>query len=289
MASGKTAASWLAGEMGNRWAQVLEGMTGEKPAVESSIESSPSSAPAAQNIEWWQQPLSFPDGAIVYVGVTGPDASLLGGNVLQAAGINATPDDARGTYFETLSQALSGLGQSLTVRLRKEVTCTGGGACASPDAEASGYITIRITLPGQPAVELLSAFHPKLIGALQTEEKPAAQAASASVGAGVGAMQSVVKTAAVAPQEGPARTLELLYDVELPVSVSFGRAQLPLKDVIKLTSGSIVELNRSVTEPVEVIVNNCVIARGEVVVIEGNYGVRIDEIISRQDRLRTLK
>ena len=61
-----------------------------------------------------------------------------------------------------------------------------------------------------------------------------------------------------------------------------------LKDVIKLTTGSIVELNRSIVEPVEVIVNNCVIARGEVVVIEGNYGVRIQQIISRQERLRTL-
>jgi flagellar motor switch protein FliN/FliY len=43
-----------------------------------------------------------------------------------------------------------------------------------------------------------------------------------------------------------------------------------------------------VTEPVEVIVNNCVIARGEVVVVEGNYGVRIQQIVSRQDRLRTV-
>jgi flagellar motor switch protein FliN/FliY len=84
-------------------------------------------------------------------------------------------------------------------------------------------------------------------------------------------------------------TLDLLLDVEMPVSVSFGRTQIQLKDVMKLSSGSIVELNRGVSEPVEVIVNNCVIARGEVVVIEGNYGVRIDEIISPQERLRTLK
>ena len=77
-------------------------------------------------------------------------------------------------------------------------------------------------------------------------------------------------------------------DVELPVSVSFGRAQVALKDVIKLTTGSIVELNRSIAEPVEVIVNNCVIARGEVVVVEGNFGVRIQQVISRQERLRTL-
>jgi flagellar motor switch protein FliN/FliY len=72
------------------------------------------------------------------------------------------------------------------------------------------------------------------------------------------------------------------------VSVSFGRAQLALKDVIKLTTGSIVELNRAVTEPVDVIVNNCVIARGEVVVVEGNFGIRIRQVISRQERLRTL-
>ena len=72
------------------------------------------------------------------------------------------------------------------------------------------------------------------------------------------------------------------------MSVSFGRAQVPLKDVLKLTTGSIVELNRSILEPVEVIVNNCVIARGEVVVVEGNFGVRIQQVISRQERLRTL-
>ena len=64
--------------------------------------------------------------------------------------------------------------------------------------------------------------------------------------------------------------------------------QMRLKEALKLTTGSIVELNRSVTEPVEIIVNNCVIARGEVVVVDGNYGVRIVEIISREERLRTL-
>ena len=74
----------------------------------------------------------------------------------------------------------------------------------------------------------------------------------------------------------------------MPVSVSFGRAYLPLRDVLKLSSGSIVELNRSVSDPVEVIVNNCVIARGDVVVVDGNYGVRVTQIISRQERLRTL-
>ena len=84
-------------------------------------------------------------------------------------------------------------------------------------------------------------------------------------------------------------TMELLLDVELPVSISFGKTEIPMKDVLKLTTGSIVELNRGVSEPVEVLVNHCLIARGEVVVVEGNYGVRIQQIISRQDRLRSVR
>jgi flagellar motor switch protein FliN/FliY len=84
------------------------------------------------------------------------------------------------------------------------------------------------------------------------------------------------------------RTFNLLLGVELPVSVSFGHVQLPLKDVLKLTAGSIIELNRQVDELVEVIVNNCVVARGEVVVVEGNYGVRIHQIMTRQERLESL-
>ena len=101
-------------------------------------------------------------------------------------------------------------------------------------------------------------------------------------------MQRRPSPASAKPWRLSAKTFDLLLDVELPVSVSFGRAQVALKDVIKLTTGSIVELNRSIAEPVEVIVNNCVIARGEVVVVEGNFGVRIQEVISRQERLRTL-
>ena len=89
--------------------------------------------------------------------------------------------------------------------------------------------------------------------------------------------------------EFAATVCRLLLDVELPVSVSFGRTEIPMKDVLKLTTGSIVELNRNINEPVEVLVNHCLIARGEVVVVEGNYGVRIQQIISRTDRLRSIR
>jgi flagellar motor switch protein FliN/FliY len=82
--------------------------------------------------------------------------------------------------------------------------------------------------------------------------------------------------------------IDLLLDVELPVSVSFGHAEMPLKDVLKLGAGSVIELNKSVNDPVTIIINHKAIAKGEVVMVDGNYGVRILEVESTADRIRSL-
>lgn len=72
--------------------------------------------------------------------------------------------------------------------------------------------------------------------------------------------------------------LKLVMDVELNVSVLFGQRQLPLRDVLALSSGSVVELDRMVDEPVELLLDGKLIARGEAVIVDGNYGLRITEI-----------
>jgi flagellar motor switch protein FliN len=77
-------------------------------------------------------------------------------------------------------------------------------------------------------------------------------------------------------------SMEMLMDVEVPVRISFGRTQIRMKELLSLNSGSLVELDRALGDRVEVLVNRCVIARGEVVAVDGNYGVRIVEIVSRQ-------
>ena len=82
--------------------------------------------------------------------------------------------------------------------------------------------------------------------------------------------------------------IELLLDVELPISVSFGHSEMPLKDILKLGAGSVVELDKSVNDPVSIIVNHKPIAKGEVVMVDGNYGVRILEVESTADRIRSL-
>lgn len=78
--------------------------------------------------------------------------------------------------------------------------------------------------------------------------------------------------------------MELIMDVNLQVIVELGRAVLKVRDVLALGPGAVVELNRHAGEPVDVVVNNKPIARGEVVVVDENFGVRIIEIIDREER-----
>ena len=72
--------------------------------------------------------------------------------------------------------------------------------------------------------------------------------------------------------------LKLVMDVELNVSLRFGQRQLPLRDVLELTSGSVIELDRQVDEPVELLLDGKVIALGEAVIVDGNYGLRVTEV-----------
>ncbi|HUH61779.1 MAG TPA: flagellar motor switch protein FliN [Terracidiphilus sp.] len=75
-----------------------------------------------------------------------------------------------------------------------------------------------------------------------------------------------------------AGNLKLVMDVELNVSLRFGQRQLPLREVLELGSGSVVELDRMVDEPVELLLDGKLIARGEAVIVDGNYGLRVTEI-----------
>lgn len=83
--------------------------------------------------------------------------------------------------------------------------------------------------------------------------------------------------------------LELLMDIPLEISVELGRVKMLVKDVVDLGSGSIIEIDKAAGEPVDVLVNGRLVARGEVVVIDDNFGVRITEILSPQERLQRLQ
>jgi len=82
--------------------------------------------------------------------------------------------------------------------------------------------------------------------------------------------------------------MDLVLDVELGVIVSFGETQMQLKDVLKLGVGSVIELDRTVQDPVTVLVNEKPIATGEVVMVDSNYGVKVLQVESTAERIRSL-
>ncbi len=82
--------------------------------------------------------------------------------------------------------------------------------------------------------------------------------------------------------------LNALIDVEVTLSVEIGRCRLPIKQLISLTQGSVVELDRAVDEPLDLLVNGTLIARGEVVVVDGQFGLRLVDVVSQSERLRRL-
>lgn len=83
-------------------------------------------------------------------------------------------------------------------------------------------------------------------------------------------------------------SLDIIMDIPLEVSVELGRVKMQVRDVVELGAGSIVEIDKAAGEPVDVLVNGRLVARGEVVVIDDNFGVRITEILSIQERLQKL-
>lgn len=82
------------------------------------------------------------------------------------------------------------------------------------------------------------------------------------------------------------KNLDILMDIKLQMTVELGRTELPVKKVLELTKGSIVELEKVAGEPVELYANGKLVAQGEVVVIEDNFGLRITSITDPEDRLK---
>jgi flagellar motor switch protein FliN/FliY len=135
-----------------------------------------------------------------------------------------------------------------------------------------------------------------MLGSLGSEEEaghaPAEPDMMGGGGGGTGAAPGAVGSP-FAPfpaggQENLPRGLELILDIPLDVTVELGRVRMLIKDVLELASGSIVELDRVAGEPVDLLVNGRLVAKGEVVVIEDNFGIRITEIISPADRVAGL-
>jgi len=82
--------------------------------------------------------------------------------------------------------------------------------------------------------------------------------------------------------------IDLLLDVNLPITVELGRTEIEVKEILAFGPGSIIELDKLANEPVDLLVNGVLVARGEVVVVDDNFGIRLTALVSPEERIRML-
>lgn len=198
-------------------------------------------------------------------GILAVTRALLGGDDL--------PEDSiAGTVRELLTQAASALQNGSDVRgLTVEV---GTATAFNESSHATPETFARAIASPLMAVPLIVTIDGRLL-------PPAALAAP------VQAAASRVTADAVDPTADG--RLDVILDIDLPLVVRFGRTELPLRALTRLSPGSVIELGRSPDDPVELLVSDRVIARGEVVIVGGNYGVRILDVVSASERVRSME
>jgi flagellar motor switch protein FliN/FliY len=246
-------------------------MTDARPAATCDSAPESSASPLEPGTVFLEITFSLSAGAILWIALPPKASHALGQRTLQAAGIDdAGPEEIQNTCLEILQQAHAGLAQAISTRLKRAITSKGREI--DRIADGNPLFRLQLTYPESEAITAFFAVSPTLLAGLESPRE------SELLPTGAEDRSSYMPGS---------KTFEVLLDVSMPVSVSFGRTEMAIKEVLKLTTGSIVELNRTLTEPVEVIINDRVIARGEVVVVDGNYGVRIHHIVSRQERFRS--
>ena len=192
---------------------------------------------------WWSCGVSVSAAGRIYAGASGETWEALGGD---------PPENNFGAVENAVEQALQ-------KRFGSKAGCSDSGPVEEPAQEWTGVeLSVAIGKNSYPGLTVI--MNPELLTAVG------------------GVAEAPGK---LATQSRP--SADMLMRVEIPVSVSLGRTQMRMKDLLALANGSIVELDQQLSDDVEIRVNNCVIARGEVVAVDGNYGVRILRMVSDQD------
>ncbi len=145
-------------------------------------------------------------------------------------------------------------------------------APAAPSWPPAETFWLQIGEDGPSALTLEAGLSAALAAELRAE-KPAA-APSAVAPSSAATPSTAISTGEAA---APAGTMDLLMDVQLGVTMRFGSRRLLLREVLELSPGAVVELDRKVQEPVDLLLDGRLVARGEVVVIDGNYGLRVTD------------
>ena len=158
--------------------------------------------------------------------------------------------------------------------LSNESSETETDATAETDANAETKATAETDANAETKATAETDANAETDAATQAADPPSASADS-----------DVATQAADPPGANGSKTLDVIMDLDLPLTVRFGQTFMTLGALTRLGAGAEISLDRAATDPVELLVNGKVIARGDVVAVEGNYAVRITDIVSPSERL----
>lgn len=255
---------WLITAWSRAVEQEFERLTNTKSELEWARRQAGSSEDLA-TLEWWEAKYEAGGEHSVWIGIAGPAAVEIGSLAQALAASSSGESGAKSFSAEQTIQSLCEVFATLLAEESgRQVRLDGVKRLESAPSSEVFYATEITLTPGPPA--------PMLVGFQASTRASFSGPESAGVAAGS------------SPQEGP---LGLLLDLELPLTVRFGRVHMPLERVLELRPGSVVELEGSQEDHVDLLVNGSVVAKGEVVAVDGQYAIRIVKVMSRDSRIES--
>ncbi len=204
-------------------------------------------------------------------------SQLLMGEPLDAsASFDADHNDALAELFRQIGGSTA---LALGAKLETEVKVTLAGTERPAWLASSAPTQLNLSSSQFPSLLLSLHLSPELNDKLEPAQAPATAPAERDSQEGAASTSAAHRDS----------NLDFLRDIELGATLRFGKRHALLRDILEIVPGSVVELDQQVQEPVELLVGKKVIARGEVVVVGGNYGLRITEVISPVDRIESLR
>jgi flagellar motor switch protein FliN len=241
-------------------ARAVQTFSGEVPTVTwSRVKQLPLTE--AEEFFWWKQVMQAAETRfITWVG-----AHESTWNTLGRASEDASSDDSKAAYLEIIGQTQQSTASGLSAALPEHLECRRGQVGSSPKAESVFFALIGVTIGGEQLPALVLALDKPILDVLATAT-------------------NFGETASI-EMDHSGLMLDRLLNLEMPVSVALGRTQMAIRDLLKLVSGSVIELDQGVEDHADLIVHGTVVAKGEIVSVKGNYGIRIKELISQKDRI----
>lgn len=249
--------------MVQRWCRALEtaieSMTSQRPSI--SFGPSGKEQLLLNGSVWWAQTYDQVATPALWVGTSPESWNLLSQIILSALGVpDASEDDRQSTARDLLAQAASGLAQDLTRGVDHEI---GGGAVAQsdrPDWESLSVFEFAVDT-GEHSLSGSLVLNGGFVSLLRNlAEQRQQESAGSKAPSGPGSGQ-------------PKRTFR--SDLPVRIRVVLGRTSLPLRTIFKLSVGSVIELDRLFTDLAEIMIDDHRVGRGQIVVVNGNYGIQV--------------